>query len=320
MNTDQRLLQAIAKLYYEEGRTQSEIATQFSISRPKVSRKLAEARERGIVKIFIDDAIDDISEMEQQLLTAFHLKGARVASVPEDDVELAIQLTARLGAQFLPTFLDPGDHIGVNWGWTLFELSKEFPAFSLPDCSLVQLSGAVDNANCRSFAHEIISNLSQKLGAESAFCLPCPALVESPIILDILLHDAKVRSLLERVEDCNKLFVNIATPDEDSCLYQAGYLNDENIARLKDVEAVGSICSRFFDKNGNICDPELDKRTVGISLDAIKNAECVLACIVGRQKARAVYYALKAGWIDVLVTDSLTAERVIDLAKREGVL
>lgn len=76
MNTDQRLLQAIAKLYYEEGRTQSEIATQFSISRPKVSRKLAEARERGIVKIFIDDAIDDISEMEQQLLTAFHLKGA----------------------------------------------------------------------------------------------------------------------------------------------------------------------------------------------------------------------------------------------------
>ena len=57
-----------------------------------------------------------------------------------------------------------------------------------------------------------------------------------------------------------------------------------------------------------------------IPLDAIKNAECVLACIVGRQKARAVYYALKAGWIDVLVTDSLTAERVIDLAKREGVL
>ena len=46
----------------------------------------------------------------------------------------------------------------------------------------------------------------------------------------------------------------------------------------------------------------------------------MLACIVGRQKARAVYYALKAGWIDVLVTDSLTAERVIDLAKREGVL
>ena len=84
--------------------------------------------------------------------------------------------------------------------------------------------------------------------------------------------------------------------------------------------AVGSICSRFFDKNGNICDPELDKRTVGVSLDAIKNAECVLACIDGRQKARAGYYALKAGWIDVLVTDSLTAERVIDLAKREGVL
>lgn len=48
-------------------------------------------------------------------------------------------------------------------------------------------------------------------------------MVESLIILDILPHD-KVRSLLERVEDCNKLFVNIATPDEDSCLYQAGWI------------------------------------------------------------------------------------------------
>ncbi len=313
MDTNRRLLQAIAKLYYEEGKTQSEIAEQFEISRPKVSRKLAEARECGIVKIFIDDALDEISEMEQKFLSAFQLKGVRIASVPEDDDELRVQLTARLGAEFFPRFLNSGDKIGVNWGWTLYELSREFPQLKLNDTSIFQLSGAVDNANCRSFAHEIISNFSGKLNAKDAFCLPCPAMVESPIIADILMHDAKLKNLLDQAEECNKLMVNIAMPDESSCLYQAGYLKDEQLELIKNKHVVGSICSRFYDKNGYIVDEDIDSRTIGISLESIKNAECVMACIVGSRKAEAVYYALKAGWIDVLVIDSLMAKRITEM-------
>lgn len=45
------LLYAAAKLYYTEDATQAEVATQLGTSRATVSRLLAEAKRRGIVRI-----------------------------------------------------------------------------------------------------------------------------------------------------------------------------------------------------------------------------------------------------------------------------
>ena len=52
MKTDlnMELMKNIADLYYNSNLTQSEIAHRYNISRPKVSRLLADARENGIVK------------------------------------------------------------------------------------------------------------------------------------------------------------------------------------------------------------------------------------------------------------------------------
>ena len=43
----------VARMYYEQDRTQSEIADRYGISRPMVSKLLKEAKEEGIVKITI---------------------------------------------------------------------------------------------------------------------------------------------------------------------------------------------------------------------------------------------------------------------------
>lgn len=45
-----QLLHDMAKLYYMDDMTQAKIAARFGLSRPTVSRLLAEAREKGIVK------------------------------------------------------------------------------------------------------------------------------------------------------------------------------------------------------------------------------------------------------------------------------
>ena len=46
---------AAARMYYEQGRTQNEIAAALGISRPLVSVLLTEARECGIVTITVND-------------------------------------------------------------------------------------------------------------------------------------------------------------------------------------------------------------------------------------------------------------------------
>jgi len=90
MKTDlnMELMKNIADLYYNSNLTQSEIAHRYNISRPKVSRLLADARENGIVKIFIDGRNEISRFQEEQLLKRFPLKAVKVISVPHDDDQL----------------------------------------------------------------------------------------------------------------------------------------------------------------------------------------------------------------------------------------
>lgn len=313
-NTQEKnLLVEISKEYYENGKTQAEIAKRFNMSRPMVSRKLAEAREIGIVKIFVDSSFDSMTALERKLFSRFNLKGLCIASVPENDEALAVQLTARAGARYLSKFIEPGDKIGVGWGWTLYETSSYLQQLPVGTSLVCQVTGSVDNAMTRGYANEIVNNFYQKLSAREAYSLPCPVMVSDPHIAETLLNDPKINKVLSLGRECNKLFVNIALPDRKSCLYQAGYVDDSDLGHLREHQAVGSICCRFFDKEGNVCDEELNQRTLGISIEEIKKADCVMACITGKVKAEAVYYALKANLINVLVIDSITAQAILDL-------
>ena len=55
MLTDKELagLVQAARLYYEDGLTQAQVAAKIGVSRPQVSKMLAHAREAGIVHIEI---------------------------------------------------------------------------------------------------------------------------------------------------------------------------------------------------------------------------------------------------------------------------
>lgn len=313
MSSNKSLLVEIAKQYYEEGKTQDEIAKRFFMSRAMVSRKLAEARKQGVVNIFIDSTGDTMSELERKIFSTFNLKGICVVPVPDNDEDLVVQLTARAGAYYLGQFIDSGDRIGVGWGWTLYEMSTYFPQLPFGVSLVCQLTGSVDNAMTRGYANEIIANLYRKVSAREAYSFPCPVMVDNTAISNALRNDAKVNKVLELGKSCNKIFVNIALPERASCLYQAGYINDEDIENLKNKGAIGSICCRFFDENGKVCDSSIDDRTMGITIDEISQADCVIACITGKRKSSALYYALRAKMIDILVVDSITALAVAEL-------
>lgn len=310
---DRKRLIDIARLYYDDNLTQAEIAKYIGVSRPTISRLLADAKEHGLVKILIDDASVDTGDIERALMDYFSLQAARVVSVTQGDDKLILQATARDSALFATRFLGPKDSIGMAWGKTLYELAKNLPSLSFPETRIVQLMGNIDSATVHSYAMEIIKATTTLLGTDSAYTLTCPIIVDNAIIADILLHDAKIGQILQLARNCNKVFINLALPNEESCLYRAGYLNDEDLILLRDVRAVGSICCRFVDANGEICYPKLDARTIGASLEDIRKAECVLACVADNRKAAVLHAALVGGYIDVLMIDSITAKLVLDI-------
>ena len=78
-NTEFRmaLLAKVASLYYDQNKTQQEISEITGIARPIISRMIAEARERSIVKINVQYPWT-WQQMENDLISAFGLKSAIV--------------------------------------------------------------------------------------------------------------------------------------------------------------------------------------------------------------------------------------------------
>jgi len=308
-----RMLREVAGLYYNEGMTQAEIARRFGLSRPKVSRMLAESKELGIVKIFVTDTDEDMTAAENALLKLFSLKAVKVVSVPKADYSLALQITAREAGKYISGFFEDGDIIGVAWGATLYEVSKVLPQLSLKETKVVQLSGNLDNGDTSNFAMQIANNFANYISAKEVYTLPCPAVLGNKIIYDILLHDDKITKIMNTVYQCNKMVVNIGVPDANNCLCKSGYVNEQELKSVLEKGAVGSICCRFYDSEGNICDDQLDSRTVGVSLEQIKASKNVITCAVGENKAGALLAALRAGFIDILVVDFITASCILDM-------
>jgi deoxyribonucleoside regulator len=315
-NTERKQLLEVARWYYEDNLTQAEIAKYIGVSRSTVSRMLSVAKEHGLVRVFIYDAPVDTGETEQALIDLFSLQAVRVVSVTPGDEDLILQATVRESALFATRFISPNDCIGMAWGYTLHELAKNLPKLSLPEVKIVQLLGNIDSATVRSYAMEIINTTSTRLGTTNAYTLPCPIVVDNEIISDILLHDARIRQILYLTSNCNKLFINLALPNEYSCLYQAGYITEKDLSILQEAKSAGSIGCRYIDDMGKMCHPQLNARTIGISLDDILKTETVLACVADSRKAGILHAALVGGYIDVLMVDSITANLVLDIHAR----
>ncbi len=310
---ERKQLLDIARLYYEDNLTQAEIARYIGVSRATISRMLSEAKQHGLVRILIGDGAVDTRNIERTLMQYFSLQAVRVVPVTPGDERSILQATARESALFAARYFSAGDCIGMAWGHTLYELTQNLPSLSLPDTQVVQLMGNIDSATVPSYAMEIIKTTSARLHTENAFTLPCPVVVDSAIISDILLHDAKIGQVLQLARHCNKMFTNLALADEGSCLYRAGYISDDDLESLHKARAVGSIACHYIDESGALCQPKLDARTIGVSLLDIQQAECVLACVADNKKVAVLHAALVGGYIDVLMVDSITAGLLLDL-------
>jgi len=317
MDEKESILRDVSKYYYVENLTQAQIAHRLGISRPKVSRLLADARDKGIVKVFITDLEENMGQMEDKLLSLFNLRKAKIVPVPPTDQSLAFQITCKEAAKYITDLIEDDDRIGVGWGGTLFEISKNLQHLSLKNSMVVQLFGNLDTGEADDYANDIVSQFALKLDSKSSHIIPCPVIVGNQIILDILMHDEKVSQSIKLAKSCNKMIINIGLPTEDNCLYKGGYINDEDLKRLNSQNCAGCLGCRFYDDDGNICDESLNNRTIGVSVEDIKNAKSVIACAIGTHKSRALLAALKADFLDVIIVDSNTAAQVIGMAEAE---
>src|SRR2546430_8509702 len=107
-----------AWLYYVEGLTQEKVARVMKVSRAKVIRLLAAARDSGVVRIRIDTKGSEQMALERRLIRELGLHEAVVVPSPADDAATAAVVGQAAGTYMADQVRD-GMSIGVGWGSTL---------------------------------------------------------------------------------------------------------------------------------------------------------------------------------------------------------
>jgi DNA-binding transcriptional regulator LsrR (DeoR family) len=303
----------VARMYYVQGIRQQGITERLQIHQSTVSRLLKRAREANLVRFSVATPPGIFSEIEDQLAAKFQLKDAVVVDCPSEEEPMVLDLGAAT-AYFLETTVKPGTTIGISsWSRSLFAMVDALhPGDYCEGGKVVQILGGVGNAGIQHQAMYLAQRLAAAIGA-SAVLLQAPGVVGSADARRILMRDQSVREASELFERLDLALVGIGSMEPSRLLSNSGNVfSPKERAELSRLGAVGDICFRFFDAQGEPVKSPLMQRVIGIELASLKRVKRVVGVAGGRRKVRAILAALRGGWIDVLITDQRAAEALLD--------
>jgi len=313
----QRLLVKTAQLYYEQELTQSEISGRLRLSRQKVQRLLREARDQGIVRISILPVMGAHTELEKSLEQRIGLHEAIVVETAAYDEQSVVTREIGAGAaEYLLRVLQPHDVVVISWGSSLLGMVEALQANGAPagfkGVNIVQGLGGLGDPINETHATELTRSLAKALGGQ-ALLLPAPGVAGTYAARQAFQNDPYVIRALNQGAAANLAFMGIGAPRPDSILCrQSTIVSWPEIAELQKQGAVGDINLRYYDDQGFPIASDLDSRVIGLTLDEIRKIERVVGVAGGSEKFAAVRAALKRNIVDILVTEHVTARRLLE--------
>lgn len=309
-----RLITRVARLYYEAGLKQPEIAARLRLSQPKVSRLLKQALDEGIVRITVGAPVGTHLDQEERLEAQFGLQDVVVVDVTGDgDEEQLVRAIGAAAAFHVESTVRSGDVVGISsWSATLLAMVDALhPVAGVRDIRVVQILGGVGDPAASGHATHLIRRLAQLVHGEEHF-LPAPGIVGSPAARRVLLEDTFVKSTLGLFDRLTVALVGIGAVEPSGLLARSGNVfSPTELAGVRDLGGVGDIGLRFFSAGGEPIAAPLNERVIGIELEQLRGVPRSIGVAGGRRKVAAIRGALRGGWINCLITDRITAELLL---------
>ena len=296
-------------MYYQSEYSQDQIAKLLNISRPTVSKFLNYAKDHGYVTIQINDPIDISDELSIALKNKYNLNNVIIAYSPLNNDDEIKKHIGRTAAEYLHDIVKDDDIIGISWGTTMHAIATQLIEKKLKGVQVVQLKGGLSYTNNNTYASEV-NNLFTNAFHANGRSLPLPVIFDTPELKEIIEKDSHINQIIQMGKQANIAIFSVGTVKEDALLFKLGYFNSEEINRIQE-NAVGDVCSRFFNRNGEICDEKIDSRIVGIELEDLRKKERTILVAGGERKIEALHAALSSKIANTLVTDQFTAKLLL---------
>ncbi|MGA2527627.1 MAG: sugar-binding domain-containing protein [Acidimicrobiales bacterium] len=310
VDAEVRMMLKACHQYYRRGLTHTEIATNLGITRFAVARLLRTATEDGFVTVKILEPESLHLDLEDAIEALYGTRAAIVVDSAELKGEEAKQSVADAAGRYLTQVVADGDVLGVSLGSTIQALIDQLPGRIPKQAEVVQLVGGHSTILCAQLAERFKTR---------PHLLHAPAVVGEKAVRDLLLADQEIQATAQMFDQVSIAVLGIgALTGEDTSRLLSGGLIDARLRRnLLSRGAVGDVLSYVFDGEGHVLQSGLEDRLMAIPLDQYLKIPHRIGVAAGIVKAAAISAALRGGFINVIVIDSLTAEAILERSEAD---
>lgn len=301
---DVPLYARVAYAYYLGGLTQGEIAKRMRTSRQRINRILAKCLSLGIVQIHIHGESSMFLEQESALANKYNLRAVRLVEQTQDEQEFFASI-GRAAARFMIETLQGGDVVGFSRGRTLSAMLEHLEHLELDNLTVTQLMGGWNHQAGGIGGDNIVMRFSEIIPSRVNM-LYAPVLLESEELRRGIMREPYFIRSYEILKSCTVAMLGIAA------IKNLSFPQINQIRPYVPREAVGEICTRIFDKNGEILKTIIDDRTLAIEPEDL----CKIPLRVGvagmTYKTDAILGALRGRLINALITDTAVAAKLLE--------
>lgn len=304
------LLRMAATLYYVDGLGQSEVANLVRVSQTKISRVLAVALERGIVRISVDEYNPRHAQLEHDLCSRFGLKScAVIRTTPTTTDDAARQTVGHFGAPFVASLLPQAGIVALGGGRSVAQVVQRLRRGPARRLTVVQAMGSIDSNVTPVDALELGRAMVKLWGGEF-LTMSTPAFVPDKKTRDFFLASDQIRFVWQRLRQTDAALVGVGALPK-SVYIEREVLSRSDVADLQARGAVGEICGRFFGADGRECHSRWKDRVMSIELEYLRKAPQVIGVAAGPERAAAVTAAMRGGILKSLLIDESGARALL---------
>ena len=300
-DADYQLMLKATWYYYMENYTQQQISQLLGVSRAKVIRLLDEARATGVIRFLFREDDRARMEVERELIGHFGLEDAFVVPTPAHTAELT-QSIAQAASVYIADHLRADGFLNIGYGDMTGLILDNLASSRRSDINVASLTGGVSY---------YLPKVSSEVFAMHLYLTPSPLILSSQNLRDALLREPAIQDVYRMTSHADMTVVGIGSMDEEATIIRNGILSKTDFALLKMQGAVGDVLNHFIDADGNPVDTDIEDRIVSTSLETLQGMRNVVGVAGGKVKIPAINAVLKHGYLNVLVTDEVTARGLL---------
>lgn len=295
------MLHTVAKMHYKSDMSQVEIAKQLGLSTATISRLLQRARTEGIVRIEVRE-ISSPDQLGERLAKYLGLK--QVIAVDAPVANAPSTLAPPLSQILTDAGLGRDSVLMIGWGRTVLAvIDAGLPI--IQDMAVVPSTGGLQQ-HARHFQSNEISRRAAEVCQGRPYFVHAPYL-PAPETLDLFLAESSVSESVALWDRIDVAVVGIGMPYDQERPGMSATPREPSLS-----ESVGDVVRHYFDADGNITEWRGESGMIAVSTAQLRSTPLVVGLAVGEVKVASIIGAARAKLINCLVTDTRTAEAVLD--------